>query len=214
MNNFWNKLRYFAINRFHIDTPDIDRSPYESIYSDEFRTLGNWVVVHPDTVSSSRSNGAILNIKQIEPKGYVYPCIISRATITGGSVLITTKLNESDEVYFHFSLRAKGKELGYKIVGDRIYVINPIKPQSFKLYKPTEDHTFEIDVHPDTDMVYWRVDGTTIYELHYPSHTHKKLMIAMPTIRTKMSTKKLPISFRLKCVDFFLYNTNKPQKQQ
>jgi hypothetical protein len=214
MNNFWNKLRYFAINRFHISTPSVDRSHYEGIYSDEFKTLSNWVVVNPDTIESSRSNGALFSIKQIQPKGYVYPCIISRATITGGSVLITAKLNDSDEVFYHFSLRAKGKELGYKIVGDRIYVINPVKPKSFKLYKPTEEHTFEIDVNPDNDMVYWRVDGAAIYELHYPSHTHKRLMVAMPTIRTKMSTKKLPISFRLKCVDFFMYTPNKPQKQQ
>lgn len=214
MSNFWNKLRYFAINRFHISTPTIDRSHYESIYCDEFRTLSNWVVVNPKTVESSRSNGALLSIKQIESKGYVYPCVISRATITGGSTLITAKLNQSDEVFYHFSLRAKGKELGYKILGDKIYVINPVQIQKFKLYKPTEEHTFEIDVHPDTDMVYWRVDGATIYELHYPSRTQKRLMVAMPTIRTKMSTKKLPISFRLKCVDFFTYNTNKPQKQQ
>jgi hypothetical protein len=170
------------------------------------------VVVNPDTVASSRSNGAIFNIKQIEPKGYVYPCIISRATITGGSVLITAKLNDSDEVFYHFSLRAKGKELGYKIVGDRIYVINPSKAKSFKLYKPTEEHTFEIDVNPDNDMVYWRVDGATVYELYYPSHVPKRLMVAMPTIRTKMSTKKLPISFRLKCVDFFIHTLNKQPK--
>jgi hypothetical protein len=212
MNNFWNKLRYFAINQFHINTPTVDRSHYEGIYCDEFRTLNNWVVVNPNTVASSRSNGALFNIKQIEPKGYVYPCIISRATITGGSVLITAKLNDSDEVFYHFSLRAKGKELGFKIVGDRIYVINPVKPKYFKLYKPTEEHTFEIDVNPDNDMVCWRVDGATIYELHYHSHTAKRLMIAMPTIRTKMSIKKLPIYFRLKSVDFFMREPNKPQK--
>jgi len=214
MNNFWNKLRYFAINRFHIIPPDIDRYHYENIYCDEFRTLGNWVVVNPKTVESSRSNGALFNIKQVEPKGYVYPCIISRASVTGGSVLITAKLNDSDEVFYHFSLRAKGKELGFKIVGDRIYVINPVKIESFKLYKPTEEHTFEIDVHPDTDMVYWRVDGATVYELHYTSHNAKRLIISMPTIRTKMNAKKLPISFRLKCVDFFTYIPNKPQKPQ
>lgn len=210
MNNFWNKMRYFAINRFHINAPSVDRTHYEGIYSDEFRTLNNWVVVNPDTVASSRSNGATFNIKQIEPKGYVYPCIISRATVTGGSVLITAKLNDSSDVFYHFSLRAKGKELGFKIVGDRIYVISTAKTKSFKLYKPIEEHSFEIDVHPDNDMVYWRVDGATVYELHCPSHTPKRLMISMPTIHTKMSTKKLPISFKLKCVDFFTHTTNKP----
>lgn len=213
MNNFWNKIKYFTINRFHTKTPAINRSHYEGVYSEVFRTLHNWAVINPETIEISRSNGALFSVKQIEPKGYVYPCIIYKSTITSGSVLITATLNNSDEVFYNFILKTKDKELGFKIVGDKIYVINELKPKSFKLYKPTETHTFEIDMRPDLEMIYWRVDGATIYEQDCQSYIPKRLILSMPTIHTKMSTKKLPISFRVKSVDFLLHIPYKHNKK-
>lgn len=209
MKNFWNNIRYNVANHFHITLPEIERTSYENVYCEEFRTLHNWVVVNPDTVSSSRSNGAILTIRQLTKKGYVYPCIISRATLIGGSVMITTKLSPSNQVFHNFILKTKGKEIGFKITNESVFVINPVKSKKFKLFNPTNEHIFEIDVNPYTNMIYWRVDGITLYELFYPSHRPKRLVVSLPTIKTKMDTRSLPISFRIKSIDFFTYKTNK-----
>lgn len=203
MKNYWNKLLFILGNVLNIKPPPISRENYDRIYTDDFRDTDRWALTHPAAVTTSRANGATLSLRQLNNKSFVSPCIISKSTIYGGCVVIKAQLSESERVMHVLVLRHKKDEFGFKIAGGKIYAVAPYHTPSFKLYKPELAHTFEIDVHPENDMIYWRVDGRTVYELRYPSHDAKHLMISMPTVRGKINPKELPIACNIHSVDFF-----------
>jgi hypothetical protein len=206
MKNCWNKIRYTVMNVLHIKPSRIPKPDYDRIYTEDFRTTDRWELTYPSTVTTSRNNGATIALKQINSKALASPSLISKTTVEGGCVTIKAILSTSDKVIHIFSLRHRAQELGFKITGGKIYVAAPYHIPSFKLYKPLDPHTFEIDVNPTTDMVYWRVDGIKVYEIRYPSHDAKHLMISMPTIRGRINPKELPISCNIQSVDFLTNN--------
>ena len=204
MKNYWNKIRYVIMNLFKIKPAEIDRENCEHLYTDNFHNLKNWVVVHPSAVKPSKDKGAILSISQLNPKNFVSPSIISRTTIEGGSVIIQADICDSDKVMHIFVLRQGKIEMGFKIAGEKIYVVAPYHTSAFKMFHPENRHTFEINICPTDDMIRWYVDNVLVYEIHYPSIGNKHLMISMPSIQGRINPKELPIVSSIKSVKFLV----------
>lgn len=209
MVNLFLRIRYVLMKLLNIKSNTNPSQNCELLYTENFRNLRNWTPTNLETIKCSRAKGATLSFHQVDTKSFLSPCIISRAAIEGGCVRVTAILNSFEKLIQYFTLRYKSQEIGFKAVNGKIYLVAPhMKPVKFKLYHYDDEHTFDIEIDPETDMIYWRIDRITIHTLHFPSLSQKHLTIGMGAAQGKMNPKELPQSFNVTSVQFFTNDIN------
>lgn len=215
MMNLVLRVRYILMKCCKI-TGKAHRNPEcEYQYTDDFRNLWHWAPTQPETLKTSRSNGLTLSFLQQNSKEFISPCIISRTPIVGGSFVATTTTNPHEKIIHYFLLRRKSEEIGFKINRNHAYVICPhIDPRKFKIYKPDLEHTYEIEVDPQTGYIIWRIDGIAVFKVMYPTIEEKRIMIGMSATHSKLSPKDLPLSFKVRYVSIYHNHSHELKKSK
>lgn len=204
MKNIWNNLYYIIANIWNIEQPDINYDYYTRISTDNFYSTNDWYLNHPEAIMPSRSNGARLKLIQLSNNKFTFPTITSKINITNGCVIIKPTLSKSKNVIHTFLLRHTNENIGFEITSNKIFVVAFNKIIPFKLFNPDDDHSFEIEINPKTNMIFWRVNNITIYELKKKSIELKSIVISL-VAKGKITASEFPIAFQLKSVDILTH---------